>query len=64
MGDVLSKIYKIIETEGGVQLRLKFAQKTGVSQNQAKTIEDKQEYIERFKFIANELLGKDIDTFF
>ncbi len=63
MGNILSKIYKIIETEGGVQARLKFAQKTGVSQNQAKTIEDKSEYIERFKKIASELLGKNIDAF-
>ena len=63
MGDVLAKIYKIIESEGGVQVRLKFAQKTGVSQNQAKTIEDKPEYIDRFKKIASELLGKDISSY-
>jgi hypothetical protein len=61
MGAVLYKIFKIVESEGGVPARLKFAQTTKVSLNRVKRIKDKPEYIANFKRIAEEILGKNID---
>ncbi len=63
MGAVLLKIFKIIEAEGGVSARLKFAQKTKIGLSRVKRIKDKPAYIENFKKIAEEILGKDIDEF-
>ena len=62
MGVILYKIFKIVEKEGGVPARLKFAQSTKISINGVKKIKDKPEYIANFKKIASEILGKDIDA--
>ena len=61
MGVILFKIFKIVETEGGVPARLKFAQKAKISMDKVKKIKDKPEYIEKFKKLAGAVLGKDID---
>ncbi|MCK5311291.1 MAG: hypothetical protein KAJ62_04240 [Desulfobacteraceae bacterium] len=61
MGAVLFKIFKIVESEGGVPARLKFAQKVKISINNVKKIKDKPEYINKFVMIAQEILGKDIN---
>ncbi len=63
MGAVLYKIFKIVEAEGGVPARLKFAQTTKVSLERVKKVKDKPEYIENFKKVAAAILGKDIDDF-
>ena len=61
MGVILFKIFKIVESEGGVPARLKFAQKVKISINNVKKIKDKPEYINKFVMIAQEILGKDIN---
>ena len=61
MGVILYKIFKIVEKEGGVPARLKFAQATKISINAVKKVKDKPEYIANFKKIASSILGKDID---
>ena len=60
MGVILFKIFKIVESEGGVPARLKFAQKTKISMERIKKIKDKPEYISKFVMIAQQILGKDI----
>ncbi|MCD4742405.1 MAG: hypothetical protein K8R67_08030 [Desulfobacteraceae bacterium] len=61
MGAILFKIFKIVEIEGGVSARLKFAQKVKISINNVKKIKDKPEYINKFVMIAQKILGKDIN---
>ena len=61
MGVILYKIFKIVEKEGGVPARLKFAQATKISINGVKKVKDKPEYIANFKKIASAILGKNID---
>ncbi|MCK5099290.1 MAG: hypothetical protein KAR45_14365 [Desulfobacteraceae bacterium] len=63
MGAILFKIFKIVEAEGGVPARLKFAQATRISINGVKKVKDKPEYIANFKKIASSILGKEIDEF-
>jgi len=60
MGAVLYKIFKIVESEGGVSARLKFAQATKVSLERVKRVKDKPEYVAKFSKIANTILDKDI----
>jgi hypothetical protein len=61
MGAVLYKIFKIVESEGGVTARLKFAQTTKISLKRVKKIKDKPEYIRKFSKLAGKILGKNID---
>ncbi|KQC12484.1 MAG: hypothetical protein APR63_10965 [Desulfuromonas sp. SDB] len=63
MGMQLKKIYQLVEEHGGVAARLKLAERTGISQNKAETIQDKPEYIDNFKKIATEILGQDISQY-
>jgi hypothetical protein len=61
MGNMLSRIYKIVEEKGGLPGRLKLAQMTGVTYQQAAEIKDKAEMIKRCKKAAAEILGTDIN---
>jgi hypothetical protein len=63
MGLQLKKIYQIVEDHGGVAARLQFAERTGISQNKAETLQDKPEYIDNFKKVASEILGQDISQY-
>jgi hypothetical protein len=63
MGQVLAKIYKIVEEHGGTPARIKFASVTGLPKKDAEEMKDKPEVIEQFKAAADEILGCDIDQF-
>ncbi|MBN1149909.1 hypothetical protein JXA84_01665 [candidate division WOR-3 bacterium] len=63
MGDKLEAIYKIVEEHGGTEGRLLLAKKSGLSMSQAKAIEDKQEFLDRMKKIAEEILKRNIDEY-
>lgn len=61
MGQILAEIYRIVEEQGGVSARIKFATATGLPKNDAAEMKDKPELIEMFKARADEILGRDID---
>lgn len=63
MGQVLGKIYKIVEEKGGMPARIKFASIIGLPKRDAEDMKDKPEVIEQFKAAADEVLGCDIDEF-
>ncbi len=63
MGQVLGKIYKIVEEKGGMPARIKFASIIGLPKKDAEDMKDKPEVIEQFKAAADEVLGCDIDEF-
>jgi hypothetical protein len=61
MGKLLEQIYKIVEAKGGLSGRLKLAQETGISLQQAIVLRDKAEIVKRFKKTASKILETDID---
>jgi hypothetical protein len=63
MGKILGHIYQTIEDKAGIAGRIKLAQITGISQQQAVTMRDKAGLIKRCKKAATEILGKDIEEF-
>jgi hypothetical protein len=63
MGKILGQIFQIVETKAGIAGRIKLAQNTGISQQQAVTMRDKADLIKRSKKAASEILGKDINEF-
>jgi len=63
MGEKLAKIYKVVEEKGGNPGRISLALKTGLPKKDAEEMKDKPEIIERFKAIASEILGFNIDEF-
>jgi hypothetical protein len=64
MGKILGHIFQTVEDKAGIPGRIRLAQETGLSQQQALTIRDKVDTIRRCKKAATEILGKDIDEFF
>ncbi len=63
MGEKLAKIYKIVEDKGGNSGRIKLASATGLPKKDAEEMKDKPEVVEKFKNIASEILGINIDEF-
>lgn len=63
MGKILGHIYQTVENKAGIPGRIKLAQKTGISQQQAVAMRDKANILKQFKKAATEILGKDIDEF-
>ncbi len=61
MGMILERIYKIVETKGGLPGRLKLAQETGITMQQAITMRDKIMTVKQFKKAASKILGTDIN---
>jgi hypothetical protein len=61
MGKMLEKIYKIVEDKGGLPGRLKLAQATGITLQQAMDMKDKAAIIRHFKKTAAAILELDID---
>ena len=61
MGDVLKKIYEIVEHKAGLQARIKLVQRTGISKDKAAMVEEDEEMIKGFKALAREVTGIDID---
>jgi hypothetical protein len=63
MGKILGHIFQTVEDKAGIPGRIKLAQITGISQQQALAMRDKAELIKRCKKTATEILGKDINEF-
>ncbi len=61
MGEVLKKIYEIVEHKAGLQARIKLVQRTGVSKDKAAMVEEDEEMIKGFKALAREITGIDFD---
>jgi len=61
MGEVLKKIYEIVEHKAGLQARIKLVQRTGISKDKAAMVEEDEEMIKGFKTLAREITGIDID---
>ncbi len=61
MGEVLKKIYEIVELKAGVQARIKLVQRTGVSKDKAAMVDEDEEMIKGFKALAREITGIDFD---
>jgi hypothetical protein len=61
MGEVLKKIYEIVEHKAGLQARIKLVQRTGISKDKAAMVEEDEEMIKGFKALAREITGIDID---
>ncbi len=63
MGKTLARIYQLVEEMGGLPGRMKLAQATGITQQQALEMKDKAETVKRFKKAASEILDQDINEF-
>ena len=61
MGKIMEQIYQIVEAKGGLSGRVKLAQKTGISKQQAALDRDKAAIVKRFKKAATEILETDIE---
>ncbi|HEX7504806.1 MAG TPA: hypothetical protein VF336_06030 [Syntrophales bacterium] len=61
MGEVLKKIYEIVEHKAGLQARIKLVQRTGISKDKAAMVEEDEEMIKGFKALAREITGIDVD---
>jgi hypothetical protein len=61
MGEVLKKIYEIVEQKAGLQARIKLVQRTGISKEKAVMVTEDEEMIKGFKALAREITGMDID---
>ncbi len=61
MGEVLKKIYEIVEHKAGLQARIKLVQRTGISKDKAAMVEEDEEMIKGFKALAREVTGIDVD---
>jgi len=63
MGEKLAKIYQIVEEKGGNPGRIKLASATGLPRKDAAEMKDKPEIVDKFKSIASEILGFNIEEF-
>ncbi|MCU0237528.1 MAG: hypothetical protein MUC72_10650 [Acidobacteria bacterium] len=61
MGKKLVRIYQLVEEMGGLPGRMKLAQTTGITQQQAREMKDWAETVKRFKKAAAESLARDIN---
>jgi len=61
MGVKLGKIYDIVTAKKGYEGRMQFAQKISISKNKALKIKDTEEIVRKFKSVATEFLGENID---
>lgn len=64
MGAMLDEIYRIVTEKAGYKGRMTLASKTGISRTRAVEMEDTPEIITKFKKIADEIVGRDIDPYF
>ena len=61
MGNVLLRIFQIVEAKGGLPARLKLVQVTGITQQQAGEMKDKAGIVRQAKKAATEILAMDIN---
>jgi hypothetical protein len=59
----LEQIYRIIEEKTGFKGRMRLVVKTGVPKSLASSMPDDPAVVEKFKFAASDILGRDINEF-
>lgn len=62
MGKQLERIYEIVTQKAGLDARMNLASKTGVSKSKASEIPDTDELVNKFKALASNLIGENIDN--
>ena len=62
MGKQLERIYEIVTQKAGLDARMNLASKTGVSKSKAAEIPDTDELVNKFKALASDLIGENIDN--
>lgn len=62
MGKQLERIYEIVTQKAGLDARMNLASKTGVSKSKASEIPDTDELVNKFKALASDLIGENIDN--
>ncbi len=62
MGKQLERIYEIVTQKAGLDARMNLASKTGVSKSKASKIPDTDELVNKFKALASDLIGENIDN--
>lgn len=63
MAERLDQIYRIIEEKTGFKGRMRLVVKTGVPRSLAASMPDDPQLVEKFKFAASDILGRDINEF-
>ena len=63
MGEKLVKLYEIVTEKGGLEARMELAKRSGVPKSKAEQVDDKEEFVEKFKRLATEIIGQDVDEF-
>jgi len=63
MAEKLEQIYRIIEEKSGFKGRMRLVVKTGVPKSLAASLPDDPQVVEKFKFAASDILGRDINEF-
>jgi len=63
MAEKLEQIYRIIEEKTGFKGRMRLVVKTGVPKSLAASLPDDPQVVEKFKFAASDILGRDISEF-
>ncbi len=61
MGAKLGKIYDIVTNKKGYEGRMQFAQKISISKIKAMKIKDTEEIVRKFKALASDFIGENID---
>lgn len=61
MGTKLEKIYEVVMQQAGLEGRTRLATTTGVSKVQAAEMDDTEKVLTKFKNVASEIIGQDID---
>ena len=61
MGQQLEKIFEIVTQKAGLDARMKIATQTGVTRKKAGEVPDSEDLVLKFKALASELIGEDID---
>ena len=62
MGKQLERIYEIVIQKGGLNARMNLASKTGISKNKAAEIPETDTHVNKFKKLASDLIGENIDN--
>lgn len=61
MGAKLLAIYDLVTEKAGTNARMQLAETTGVSRAQAAEMDDTDKVVNKFKNVASDIIGKDID---
>ena len=63
MGVMLEHIYRVVTQKAGFKGRTELAVRTGISRTKASQVEDNADIIAKFKKVADEIVGQDIEEF-